>query len=133
MSDLPAGAPAPSSTGLAPNLAGALSYLLMPLTGVVFFVIEKESRFVRFHAAQSIVVGLGLIAANIVLAILGAVLSAVPLLGWLIATLLSLAFMFASFVLWVVLLFRAFQGSEWEVPVAGDYARKLLASPSPQP
>jgi uncharacterized membrane protein len=131
MSDLPAGTPAPSSTGLAPNLAGALSYLLMPLTGIVFFVVEKESRFVRFHAAQSIVVGLGLIAVNIMLAILGAVLSAVPFLGWLIASLLTLAFMFASFVLWVVLLFRAFQGHEWEVPVAADYARKLLASPAP--
>ena len=43
-----------SSTGLQPNVAGALSYLLGIITGVLFLVIEKENRFVRFHAAQSI-------------------------------------------------------------------------------
>ncbi len=45
-----------SSTGLAPNVAAALSYILGPITGVLFLVLEKENRFVRFHAAQSITV-----------------------------------------------------------------------------
>ena len=48
--------PATTSTGLAPHVAGALAYVLGPITGVVFLVIEKDNRFVRFHAAQSIAV-----------------------------------------------------------------------------
>ncbi|HEV2146437.1 MAG TPA: DUF4870 domain-containing protein [Longimicrobiaceae bacterium] len=118
------------STGLAPNVAGALAYLLGPLTGVVFFLIEKESRFVRFHAAQSIVVGIAMVVASIVLSVLGAVLAVVPVIGWLIGLLLSMAFGFGSFVLWIVLMFKAFQGEEWEVPLVGAQAHRLLAAPA---
>lgn len=132
MSDASPGTQAPSSTGLAANLAGALAYLVMPLTGLVFFVIEKESRFVRFHAAQSIVVGLGLVAANIVLAVLGGILGAVPFVGWIFAGLLSLVFGLACFAFWLLLMYRAFQGQEWEVPFAAEYARKLADNPPPQ-
>ena len=48
-----------SSTGLDPNLAAALAYLLGFLTGILFLVIEKDSKFVRFHALQSTMVFLG--------------------------------------------------------------------------
>jgi uncharacterized membrane protein len=119
----------PSSTGLAPNVAAALSYVLGPFTGVLFLVIEKESRFVRFHAAQSVVVGIAMVVANILLAITGSVLSAVPLIGWLIGLLLSMALGVAGLVLWIVLMYRAFRGDEWELPVAGGQARRLLAAP----
>ena len=44
-----------SSTGLQPNLAALLSYVAGILTGVIFFLIEKENKFIRFHAMQSIV------------------------------------------------------------------------------
>src|SRR5918992_897204 len=56
---------ATSSSGLAPNVAGALAYVLGIITGVIFLVIEKENRFVRFHAAQSIAVTLGLAVVSI--------------------------------------------------------------------
>jgi uncharacterized membrane protein len=46
-----------TSTGLAANVAGLLTYILGPITGVLFLVLEKENRFVRFHAMQSVVVG----------------------------------------------------------------------------
>lgn len=127
MSEHPAATPV---SGLAPNVAGALSYLLGPLTGVLFFVIEKESRFVRFHAAQSIVVGIGMVAASILLTIVGSVLAVVPVVGWLVGLLLSMALGFGSFVLWLVLMYRAFQGHEWEAPLAGAQARRLLAAPA---
>ena len=48
-----------TSTGLDPKLAGLLCYILSPLTGIVFFLIEKANPIVRFHAAQSIVFGIG--------------------------------------------------------------------------
>ena len=114
-----------SSTGLAPNVAGALAYLLGPITGILFFLLEKENRFVRYHAAQSITLGLLWIALSVVFSVLSGMLVMVPVLGWLVALLLSVVFGLGGFFLWVFLMWRAFQGREWESPIAGPMARKL--------
>ena len=119
-----------SSAGLAPNVAGALAYVLSPFTGVLFLVLEKDDRFVRFHAAQSIVVGVALFALWIVLSILSSILAFIPVLGWIVAILLSVVLGFGSFILWLLLMYRAFKGREWEVPFAGAYARKIAGSAS---
>lgn len=119
---------APTSTGLSANVAGLLAYVLGPLTGVLFLVIEKENRFVRFHAAQSVAVGLALIALSITFSILSAVVAVVPILGWIVALLAGLLFALLTFVLWIVLMLRAFRGREWEVPVVGRYARRYVTS-----
>lgn len=119
-----------SGGGMPSNVAGALAYLLGPITGVLFLIIEKEDRFVRFHAAQSVAVSVALIALSIALSIVGTVLAFVPILGWLIALLLSLVIGFGSFVLWLLLMFQAFQGKEWEVPVVGKYAREYASRPA---
>jgi len=116
----------PTSMGIAPNVGGALAYVLGPITGVVFYVLEKENRFVRFHAAQSITVGVVVIALSIALSILGTVLAMVPVLGWIVALLLSLGVSVASFVLWLMLMWKAYNGIEWESPIAGSLARKLV-------
>jgi uncharacterized membrane protein len=117
---------ATSSSGLAPNVAGALAYVLGIITGVIFLVVEKENRFVRFHAAQSIAITLVLTVVSIGLSILSSVLVFVPILGLIVAALLSIGLAFATFVLWVLLMWRAYQGREWEVPFAGGIARKLM-------
>ena|SRR3989344_3860392 len=102
-----------SATGLSSNVAGALSYVLGPITGIIFLMLEKDP-FVRFHAMQSIVVFGGLfviqalMAATIVLALLTPLLS---LLG---------------FVVWLVAIYKAWQGEKWEVPVVGQYVNQLL-------
>lgn len=89
------------------NLMGALAYLFGWVSGVVLLLVSKDS-FVRFHAAQSIVV-FGLLT----------LLSFIPFLGWALAPILSL-------VLWLVLMFKAYQGEMWEVPVVGKWAGKIL-------
>ena len=71
-----------TSMGLEPNLAGLLCYVLGWITGFIFFILEKENQFVRFHAMQSIVVFGALTVVNIVL-------SFIPFVGWVIAWLLS--------------------------------------------
>lgn len=119
-----------NGTGLPSNLAGALCYLLMPLTGILFLVLERDNRFVRFHAAQAVVIGAALFVASIALTFVSAVLGIIPIIGWLIGLLISLSFGLGAFILWVALMLRAYQGREWEVPVASDYARKLVAAPS---
>lgn len=114
-----------TSTGLAPNVAGALAYVLGPLTGVIFLVLEKENRFVRFHAAQAVTVGLVVIALSIVLSILTSILAFIPVLGWIVAVLISVVMGVGSFILWLVLMWRAYNGQEWEVPIAGRFARRI--------
>lgn len=116
----------PTSTGLPANVAGALAYALGPITGIIFYVLEKDNRFVRFHAAQSIAVSIVMFVISFVLGILGMVIGAVPLIGWLVAMLLSFGVSIVAFVLWLLLMWQAFQGNEWEVPFAGTFARRML-------
>lgn len=116
----------PQGTGLAPSAAGALAYLFGAITGIVYLVIEKESRFVRFHAAQSIALTVAWVVLSIALTVLSSVLAVVPVVGGLIGTLLSLGLGLGFFVLWLLAMYRAFQGEEWEVPVLGAQARRLL-------
>jgi uncharacterized membrane protein len=118
-----------TSTGLAPNVAGALAYVLGPITGVLFLVLEKENRFVRFHAAQAIATGVVIIVLSIALSVISGVLAFIPILGWLAALLLSLVMGFGSFVLWLLLMWRAYQGDEWEVPFVGTFARRMAPAP----
>lgn len=119
--------PNPNSTsGLPDNLAGALTYLVPPLSSIVFLVWEKQSRFVRFHAMQSLLVGAVLIVLNFVLRIFHAVLESIPFIGWLFSLGLALVVSLASLVLWLALMYAAYRGQEWELPWIGHEARKLL-------
>ena len=102
-----------SSTGIQPNVAALLSYVLGWITGLVFYLIEKENKFVRFHAFQSIVVFGGFTVLTIVLTL-------IPVVGWM---LLPVAYI-GELVLWVVLLIKAYQGEKFKLPVAGDMAEK---------
>lgn len=118
---------AADGAGLDANMAGALAYLLGAITGILFLVIDKRPS-VRFHAMQAITVTVGMIGLSIVLGIIAAVISFIPILGWLIGLLLSLGMWAASLVLWLYLMYRAWQGDEWEVPVAGSWARRLTSN-----
>ena len=111
-----------SGTGLAPNVAGALAYLLGPITGILLLVVEKESRFVRFHAMQSTVLSVAWIIVSFGLTLF----TSVPVLGWIVGILLSFVMGIAGFILWVLLMWKAFKGEEWELPVVGPFARKQL-------
>ena len=104
-----------TSTGLQANVAGLLCYVLGWISGLVFILIEKDNKFVRFHAMQSIIVFGTITIASIVL-------SWIPLLGAVISALLSIL----ALVLWILLMIKAFQGQEYMVPWAGNLARKQL-------
>lgn len=105
-----------SSTGLDENVAGLLCYVLGWVGGLVFILIEPENKFVRFHAMQSIIV-FG------ALSVIWIPLQFIPFLavfiGWLLGGL--------GFVLWIVLMVKAYQGEMYKLPVAGDLAEKWLA------
>src|SRR5213078_1778870 len=61
----------PSSMGMQPNVAAGLSYVFGWVTGLIFFLVEKQNRFVRFHAMQSILFFGGLTVINIILNVIG--------------------------------------------------------------
>jgi uncharacterized membrane protein len=119
---------AETSTGLDENVAGALAYVLGLITGIAFLVLESDNRFVKFHAAQSIVFTLAVFGINVLLWIVGAVVGAVlgNLVGGLFG-LLTLPLWLVFFAAWVFLMFQAFQGKEFEVPVVGGIARSIAA------
>ena len=101
-----------TSTGFDANVAAALSYLVGFVTGIIFLVLEKENRFVRFHALQSTLLFAGIVALDILLQI-------VPILGALIVVFLVIP---ASAVLWLFMMFKAYQGEEFKLPVVGQFA-----------
>ena len=104
---------AKTSTGLEENIAGLLCYVLGWISGLVFFLIEKENKFVRFHAMQSIIV-FG------TLCVAGIILGWIPFIGWLIKWLISVL----ALVLWIVLMVKAYQGQKYKLPWAGNLAEK---------
>ena len=114
-----------TGTGLDQNIAALLSYVVGWVTGIVFYIIEKENNYVRFHAMQSIVVFGAFTVVQIILNILS-IIPAIGVLFWIMSILVSVA----GFVLWVVLMLKAYQGEMYKVPWAGDYAEKMIAGQS---
>jgi uncharacterized membrane protein len=90
------------------NMNGALCYAFGWVTGLIFLLIEKQNKFVRFHAAQSLIT-------------FGAL------------SLLTLVLPFAfivDIILWIFLMYQAYQGKEYHLPVIGDFADKLAGNVS---
>jgi uncharacterized membrane protein len=106
---------AKTSTGLEENVAGLLCYVLGWVSGLVFILIEKENKFVRFHAMQSIVV-FGIYTIALI------VLGWIPFIGWVIGMLLGIL----ALVLWIILMIKAYQGQKYKLPWAGDFAEKQI-------
>jgi uncharacterized membrane protein len=92
-----------SSTGLDENVAGFFCYLLGFITGIVFLVVEKKSSFVKFHARQSTITFLILLA-----------LSWIPVIGFL--------FWILGIFLWLLLMIKALQGQKYLLPIVGKMA-----------
>ena len=118
---------AAAGSGLTPNAAGALAYLFGAITGIVFLVLDpfKADRFVRFHAFQSIFVTLAWVAFWIAWQIVYWTLTAISH-GFLFFVLapISLLIGVAWFCLWVYLMYSAYQGKTFQIPIIGPLAAK---------
>jgi len=124
-----------SSTGLDENVAAVLSYVFNWVSGLVFFLIEKESRLVRFHAMQSLILAIvffvGMIALYIVWFVLAIITSQISgLLGTLVGLVVGLiifVFFIAAVIGWVLGMIKAYQGQYFKLPVIGNFAEKFSA------
>ena len=101
--------------GIDENIEGLLCYVLGWITGIVFLILEKENKFVRFHAMQSLVTFLGLF---IILIIVGMI----PILHWVLSPLISII----ALILWLFLMYKAFKGERYKLPTVGDFAEKQI-------
>lgn len=106
---------AKTSTGLEENVAGLLCYVLGWISGIIFLILEPENKTVRFHAMQSIIV-FGIF--NLVWIIF----FWIPVVRWFIGGLIGAL----AFILWVVLMYKAYQGEKYKIPWAGDQAEKFV-------
>lgn len=124
-----------SSTGLDENIAALLSYIFGWISGLIFFLIEKDSRLVRFHAMQSILFNVlfGVLAFVlwIVLFILFMILSqvsdALTAIVGILSMLLWLLLIVGVLIGWVLCLVKAFQGQYFKLPIIGNFAEKFSA------
>ncbi|MBI4237975.1 MAG: hypothetical protein HY696_06110 [Deltaproteobacteria bacterium] len=126
--------PMPGSSGLAPNIASLLCYLLMflscgfPVAGIVFVVIEKQEPVVRFHAWQSILLG----------GVAWVVMMGLWFIGELAGRVVGIFGTFFDFVrgvvglsilsIWIICLIKAYQFETWKIPFIGEYAAKQAHS-----
>jgi uncharacterized membrane protein len=123
----PGGPPLGSSNlGIAPNLGGLLCYVpccIGLIFSIVVAVAEKQSRFLRFHAFQSLLLHGLAIAAGLVLGLLGTILGQIS--GFFSLLFIPLQFLVgvAFIALTIYLMIKAYNNEEWEIPHLGQMAR----------
>jgi uncharacterized membrane protein len=115
-----------SAPGMTENMASALCYALGLVTGIIFLVLApyNQNRNIKFHAFQSIFMHLALIVCYVALTIVSIMLHGIPVVGALMSILISLALGLGSFVLWLFMLFKTYNGEKVVLPVVGELAQK---------
>jgi uncharacterized membrane protein len=104
-----------SSLGMSENVAGLLAYLFGWISGLIIFLIERESQFVRFHALQSLIFFGSL---TLIISIFGRI----PIVGVFIAIVGGIT----SFVFWIMGMVRAYAGELYRFPIVGDIAASQI-------
>jgi uncharacterized membrane protein len=107
---------AKTSMNLEENIASMVCYIGTWITGIIFIAMEKENKTVKFHAWQSLLTFIGVFVVYFVIFFLTWF---VPFMWW-----LSMLFGLLVFILWIILLIKAYQGEKFKLPIIGDIAEK---------
>ena len=117
----------PTSLGMDANVAAGLSYIW--IIGLIFFFVEKTNRFVKFHAAQAILLGIVGIVYGVVESIVSNATSDLASGGnVLLACVLGLVGL-GLFGLWLWGLIAGFTGRYVKFPIIGDWAERWAGGP----
>jgi uncharacterized membrane protein len=117
----------PTSTGVDPRLSALLCYTAWWVSGLIFLIIEQQHRTVRFHAAQSLVLFGGLSIIIGVLSVMSVGMLIVSGGAFQAARVLVYGVWVAAVAIWLVLMYRTYQGQTWRVPLASGLAAKIAA------
>jgi uncharacterized membrane protein len=114
---------AASTGGLAPNVAGALAYVTL-IPAIIFLVMEpyNKDRFIRFHSFQCLFFAAGWIVLCIAMMIVGFILAFIPVVGWILDLLLWLVIGLGGLLLVIFLIYKAYSGQKFMLPVIGNLA-----------
>lgn len=104
--------------GLAAHVIAGLSYFFWPVLPLIIYLMETQNRFVRFHALQSLILGLGAVGIGLV----AFVLSFVPIFGWFASLALWVGFL--ALVIWGIV--SGFTGQWTRLPIVGEIAAQQL-------
>jgi len=96
------------------------------LTGILFLVLApyNQNRLIRFHAFQSIFLNIAWIAIYIVLSIVSIALLPIPFVGAMLSIVLHLGAFLGFFILWLMLMYKAYNRERWVLPFIGPLAEK---------
>ena len=121
-------ATASAGSGLAPNMAGALAYVTI-IPAILFLVMEpyNKDKFIRFHSFQCLFFAATMFVLSIVMMIVGFILAFVPVLGWLLDMILWLTLSLGSLGLVIFLIYKAYNGEKFMLPVIGKLAEEQAA------
>ena len=111
---------------MADNVAGALCYVFGLVTGILFLVLApyNQNRNIRFHAFQSIFLQIAWIVLWIVLTVITLPLNAIPILGAMISILLHFLLFAGGVIIWLYLMYKAYNGEKLVLPIVGPIAEK---------
>lgn len=110
--------------GIDSNVAGLLCYILWPVASFFFLYCGpyNKNRFVRFHAFQAVFLGLAGVGTAIALSIMTSILGLIPLAGWILGSLVWILFATGLIGLVILLMYKAYQGVEYRIPLIGEMA-----------
>jgi uncharacterized membrane protein len=114
------------------NVAGALAYLTF-IPAIVFLLLPpyNKNTFVRFHSFQCIFLSIVAFLVTFVLRLLAFILLKLPVAGYLLIVLISIVITLAAFLIWLVLLVKAFQGEMFKLPILGNLAEQQANPTAP--
>ena len=123
----PTGSAGPTNLGLAPNVGALLCYVpccIGLIFSIVVAIVEKQSRYLRFHAFQSLLFHAALVVCWVGLTILGFILGAIHL--GLVMIPVQLLVGLAVLGLHVLLMIKAYNNEQYELPTLGAMAKNWV-------
>jgi uncharacterized membrane protein len=115
--------PATAGSGLAPNVAGALAYVTI-IPAILFLVMDpyNKDKFIKFHSFQCLFFAATMFVLSIAMMFVGFILAFVPVVGWILDTLIWLAIGLGSLILVIFMIYKAYSGEKFMLPVIGKLA-----------
>lgn len=103
-----------TSLGLDENVEAIIAYAGIWLTGLILLFVEKENNHVRFHAMQSLITFFSLF-------IISSLILVIPVVGLIISSFIT----FLGTILWFLLMYKAYNGELFKLPLIGDLAEEM--------